>query len=93
MYQTLIYVKHFSFFSKKGYAIEGLNDINPVDSTLFHMGTSIENGKVVTSGGRVFCIASYGRSVFDALEISKEEMQKVSFEKMQYRNDIGYEFE
>ncbi len=78
---------------KKGYAIEGLNDINPDDSTLFHMGTSTENGKVVTSGGRVFCIASYGRSVFDALEISKEEMQKVSFEKMQYRNDIGYEFE
>ncbi len=77
---------------KKGYEITGLTDIDPADSILFHMGTATENGKVVTSGGRVFCIASYGRSVFDALEISKEEMQKVSFAKMQYRNDIGYEF-
>ena len=78
---------------KKGYEIKGLNDINPADSMLFHMGTTIENGKVVTNGGRVFCITSYGRSVFDAVEISKEEMQKVSFTGMDYRNDIGYEFE
>ena len=78
---------------KKGYEIKGLNDINPADSILFHMGTSQENGKVVTSGGRVFCITSYGRSVFDAVEISKEEIQKVSFFRMMYRNDIGYEFE
>jgi len=78
---------------KKGYEIKGLNDINPADSILFHMGTSVENGKVVTNGGRVFSLTSYGRSVFDAVEISKEEMQKVSFVKMQYRNDIGYEFE
>ncbi len=48
---------------------------------------------VVTNGGRVFCITSYGRSVFDAVEISKEEIQKVSFTGMEYRNDIGYEFE
>jgi phosphoribosylamine---glycine ligase len=78
---------------KKGYEISGLNDINPADSTLYHMGTTTENGKVVTSGGRVFCITSYGKSVFDAVEISKEEMQKVSFNGMNYRNDIGYEFE
>lgn len=78
---------------KKGYEINGLTDINPDDSILFHMGTSAKNGKVVTNGGRVFCIASYGRSVFDAVEISKEEMLKVYFEKMQYRSDIGYEFE
>jgi phosphoribosylamine---glycine ligase len=78
---------------KKGYEISGLNDINPADSTLYHMGTTTENGKVVTNGGRVFCITSYGKSVFDAVEISKEEMQKVSFNGMNYRNDIGYEFE
>jgi phosphoribosylamine--glycine ligase len=77
----------------KGYEISGLNDINPADSTLYHMGTTTENGKVVTNGGRVFCITSYGKSVFDAVEISKEEMQKVSFNGMNYRNDIGYEFE
>jgi phosphoribosylamine--glycine ligase len=78
---------------KKGYEIKGLNDINPADSILFHMGTAPENEKVVTNGGRVFCLSSYGRSVFDAVEISKEEMQKISFLKMQYRGDIGYEFE
>lgn len=78
---------------KKGYEITGLNDINPADSILFHMGTTKENGKVVSNGGRVFCITSYGLSVFDAVEISKEEMQKVTFDKMVYRNDIGYEFE
>ena len=76
-----------------GHEIKGLNDINPADSFLFHMGTANDNGKVVTKGGRVFCIISYGRSVFDAVEISKEEMQKVSFTGMGYRNDIGYEFE
>lgn len=77
----------------KGYEIKGLGDINPADSLLFHMGTTFEDGKVVTNGGRVFCITSYGRSVFDAVEISKDEMQRVSFTGMEYRDDIGYEFE
>ncbi len=78
---------------QKGNEISGFEDINPNDSILFHMGTTIDEGKVVSNGGRVFCITSYGRSVFDAVEISKEEMQKVSFTGMEYRNDIGYEFE
>jgi len=77
----------------KGLEINGLGDINPEDSMLFHMETTIKDGKVVTNGGRVFCITSYGRSIFDAVEISKEEMQKVTFKGMAYRNDIGYEFE
>ncbi len=77
----------------KGYEIKGLNDINPADSILFHMGTATENEKVVTNGGRVFCVTSYGQSVFDAVEISKEEIQKVFFTGMEYRSDIGYEFE
>jgi phosphoribosylamine---glycine ligase len=78
---------------EKGYEIEGLADINPEDSMLFHMGTCEKDGKAVTSGGRVFCITSYGKSVFDAVEISKDEMKKVSFMDMSYRKDIGYEFE
>ncbi len=78
---------------KKGITISGLNDVNPADSLVFHMGTAIKDGAVVTNGGRVFCITSYGRSVFDAVEISKEEMEKVSFTGMEYRRDIGYEFE
>lgn len=78
---------------QKGHEIKGLADINPEDSMLFHMGTILKNDKALTSGGRVFCITSYGRSVFDAVEISKEEMEKVSFTGMEYRSDIGYEFE
>lgn len=77
----------------KGYEIKGLDDINPEDSMLFHMGTTLQEDKAVTNGGRVFCITSYGKSVFDAVEISKEEMQKVSFTRMSYRRDIGYEFD
>jgi phosphoribosylamine---glycine ligase len=78
---------------EKGHEISGLDTINADDSMLFHMGTSGNNGKVITNGGRVFCITSYGRSVFDAVEISKEEMEKISFTKMEYRKDIGYEFQ
>ncbi len=78
---------------QKGYEISGIDDINPADSMLFQMGTEVADGKVVTSGGRVFCITSYGRSVFDAVEISKDEMKKVSFTDMEFRSDIGYEFE
>jgi len=78
---------------KKGYVIEGIDAVNPEDSLLFQMGTALKDGKVITHGGRVFCITSYGRSVFDAVEISKEEIQKVSFTGMEYRSDIGYEFE
>ena len=76
----------------KGHIINGLNNINPADSILFHMGTAEEKGDIVTSGGRVFCITSYGKSIFDAVEISKEEIKKVHFANMNYRTDIGYEF-
>jgi phosphoribosylamine--glycine ligase len=78
---------------QKGMAINGLSDVNPADSLVFHMGTSEKDGQVITNGGRVFCITSYGRSVFDAVEISKVEMEKVFFTGMEYRRDIGYEFQ
>ncbi|MBK8606749.1 MAG: phosphoribosylamine--glycine ligase [Chitinophagaceae bacterium] len=78
---------------KKGYEIHGLQDINPADSVVYHMGTTLKDGKVVTNGGRVFCITSYGRSIYDAVAISKEEMEKITFTGMEYRSDIGYEFE
>jgi len=77
---------------QKGQVITGLQDVNPEDSILFHMGTVEKNGEVLSNGGRVFCITSFGRSVYDAVEISKEELQKVSFAGMEYREDIGFEF-
>jgi phosphoribosylamine--glycine ligase len=57
------------------------------------MGTVAKEGKVLTNGGRVFCISSYGVSVYDAVEICREELKKVTFNGMQYRDDIGYEFQ
>ncbi len=77
---------------KKGLEIHGLGDIDPADSILFHMGTTLKDGKVLTNGGRVFCITSFGKSVLDATEISRQEIEKVSFTGMEYRGDIGYEF-
>ena len=78
---------------EKGKPIYGLDKINPADSILFHMGTINQEDKVLTNGGRVFCVSSYGRSVFDAAEISRQEIQQVSFQDMKYRSDIGYEFD
>lgn len=78
---------------EKGKEITGIDKVNPEDSILFHMGTTVKDGKTVTNGGRVFCISAYGRSVFDAAEISRMEMLKVNFEGKKYRMDIGYEFE
>ena len=78
---------------KKGYEIHGLQDINPADSVVYHMGTIIKDGKVVANGGRVFFVTSYGRSIYDAVAISKEEIEKITFTGMEYRSDIGYEFD
>ena len=78
---------------EKGYEIKGLEDVDPSDSMLFHMGSVIRDGQVLTNGGRVFCMTSYGKSIYDAVAISKEEIEKVSFTGMEYRSDIGYEFD
>ena len=78
---------------EKGQEITGIKDINPADSILFQMGTVEKNGKVLSNGGRVLCISSYGQSVYDAVEISKDEMSKIAFKGMGFRGDIGYEFE
>ena len=78
---------------EKGYVIHGLDKVDTAESILFHAGTIIKDGKAITNGGRIFCITSFGNSIFEAVEKSKEEMQNVSFTGMSYRRDIGYEFE
>lgn len=77
---------------EKGYVIHGLENVNK-ESILFHAGTTSQDGKVLTNGGRVLCITSYGNSVFEAVESSKEQLQNISYTGMSYRRDIGYEFE
>jgi phosphoribosylamine--glycine ligase len=53
----------------------------------------MKDGKVVTSGGRVLTVTSYGDTVSAAVARSKETLQQISFEGMYYRQDIGFEFE
>jgi phosphoribosylamine--glycine ligase len=78
---------------EKGYVIHGLDDIDTAESILVHAGKTTKDGKVVTNGGRVLCITSYGDSIFDAVEKSNEELANISYTGMNYRRDIGYEFE
>ncbi len=77
---------------EKGYKISGLNDISGPDNLLFHAGTSFKNENIVTSGGRVLCITSFGDSVEQAVDKSIKELDKISFTGMSYRRDIGFEF-
>jgi phosphoribosylamine--glycine ligase len=78
---------------EKGYVIHGLDEVNTTDSILFHAGTALKDNKVVTNGGRVFCITSFGNSISEAVEKSRAQMENVSYTGMYFRTDIGFEFE
>lgn len=77
---------------KKNYTISGLDALQLDDSIVFHAGTKLVNGEVLTNGGRVLTVTSYGNSIADAVAKSKKVLEKISFEGMYYRKDIGYEF-
>ncbi len=77
---------------EKGFAIKGLDQSFSADSIVFHAGTSPKEDEVVTSGGRVLCVTSYGDTISGAVSKSKEVLRQISFEDMYYRKDIGYEF-
>ena len=74
---------------EKGKEISGLQKLK--DSIPFHAGAKMENGKVITSGGRVIAMTSYGSSYKEALKMSYESIEKVYFDKMYYRKDIGFD--
>jgi phosphoribosylamine--glycine ligase len=78
---------------KKGFTITGLESVNNADSILFHAGTSANNDDVVTNGGRVLCITSYGKTVSEAVKKSMSELKNISYTGMSYRSDIGFEFQ
>ncbi|HEY4147587.1 MAG TPA: phosphoribosylamine--glycine ligase [Chitinophagaceae bacterium] len=78
---------------QKGFEIEGLNEeTQSEDSLVFHAGTMSAYGAVMTNGGRVLCVTSFGESVMEAVNKSKETLENIHFEEMYYRKDIGYEF-
>ncbi|MFT3825719.1 MAG: phosphoribosylamine--glycine ligase [Chitinophagaceae bacterium] len=78
---------------EKGFVVSGLDEHFAADSLVFHAGTALKDGAVVTSGGRVLCVTSFGNTISDAVGKSKKVLQQIGFEGMYYRRDIGYEFE
>jgi phosphoribosylamine--glycine ligase len=73
----------------KGFAISGLDEVK--DSIVFHAGTSLKDDQVVTSGGRVIAVSSYGANKEEALAQSFAGAQKINFEKKYFRSDIGFD--
>ncbi len=72
---------------KKGYRITGADSVN--DSILFHAGTTVKDGKLVTNGGRVIAVTSYGKDKDEALEKSMTVAGTIKFTDKYYRRDIG----
>ena len=72
---------------KKGYPITGIDQVE--DSIVFHSGTALKDGQVVTAGGRVIAVSSYGKDKAEALQKSFEEAQKIQFTDKYFRRDIG----
>ena len=74
---------------EKGKEISGIERIG--DSIVFHAGTTIKEGNVVTNGGRVLAVTSLDRDFRKALQKSYENLDEISFDKMYYRKDIGFD--
>ncbi len=72
---------------KKGYPITGIEQVD--GSIVFHAGTAMKDGQVVTNGGRVIAVSSYGKDKAEALQKSFEEAQKIQFTDKYFRRDIG----
>ena len=75
----------------KGRVMTGFENVK--GSLLFHAGTKDKNGEVVTNGGRVIAITSYGDNIKQALEKSYENASLIDYQGKYYRKDIGWEFE
>lgn len=74
---------------EKGKEISGLENVE--DSIVFHAGTKLENDKILTNGGRVLAITSLDDDFRKALKKSYQNIEKLSFDRMQYRSDIGFD--
>lgn len=76
---------------ERGKVITGLNAIHEDESLLFHAGTQQEGDRVLTSGGRVLALTSFGDDMEQALNKSYASMKQIAFEGMGYRTDIGFD--
>jgi len=74
---------------EKGKPITGLDQVE--DSIVFHAGTAEKDGNIVTNGGRVIAVTSYGENFKDALRQSYKNVEKINFDKKYYRTDLGFD--
>lgn len=74
----------------KGLVIEGLNQPPQSDVKIFHAGTQMQNGSVVTSGGRVLCVSALGDDIRSAQQHAYDAVNKLHWDGMTYRRDIGW---
>lgn len=74
---------------EKGKKITGLNEAE--NSIVFHAGTKLDDKDILTNGGRVIAVSSYGKDIPTALEKSYETIEKINFEGKNYRKDIGFD--
>ncbi|WP_415060771.1 phosphoribosylamine--glycine ligase [Flavobacterium sp.] len=74
---------------EKGKIISGIENVN--GSIVFHAGTKLENENIVSNGGRVLAITSYGSDYKEAIKKSYQNIEKLHFDKMYYRKDIGFD--
>ena len=75
---------------EKGKVINGLKDVSRMDGVfVFHAGTAVKDGKVVTNGGRVLGVTGLGEDIPRAIERAYQAVKKISWDGVQYRTDIG----
>jgi len=74
---------------EKGHPIHGLEEV-PEDVVVFHAGTQLQEGRLITAGGRVLCVTSRGKNLREALDKVYGAIEKIRFQGMYYRRDIGY---
>jgi phosphoribosylamine--glycine ligase len=75
---------------ESGRVISGLEHIDDTDAKVFHAGTRLQDGQVVTAGGRVLCVVARGASVADAQQRAYAAVARISWDGAFYRRDIGY---
>lgn len=74
---------------EKGKVISGIESVS--DSIVFHAGTKMADGQIVTNGGRVLAVTSYGDNFKEAIQKSYQNIEKLDFDKMYFRKDIGFD--
>lgn len=87
---VVLAAKNYPSTPQKGDVISGLDYNFPSDTKIFQAGTSLKDGNVVTSGGRVLCATALGNTVLEAQQKAYEAIKHIKWDGMFYRSDIAY---